>query len=80
MLSRVPIEFGWNFDASKAIIFYEDLGFLTDAVLEARPKPGVDVTRDIYGGCSNKIVPAGVSMSTLCYVTVADDSYHEVRV
>jgi hypothetical protein len=80
VLSGFPIEFGWNCDASKAIVFYEELGFLTDAILEAGPKPGIDVTRNIYGCRSDKIVPADVSMHASCYVTVADDSYHEVRV
>jgi hypothetical protein len=80
MLTGLPIEFGWNCDASKAVVFYEELGFLTDAILEASPKPGVDVTRNIYGGCSDKIIPVDVSMHASCYVTIADDSYHEVRV
>ena len=61
MLSGFPVEFGWNCDASKAIVFYEDLGFLADAILEASPKPGVGVTRNIYGGCGDKVVPAEVS-------------------
>jgi hypothetical protein len=80
MLSRLPIKFGWDCDANKAIVFYEDLSFLTNAILEASPKPGVNGTRNIYGGCSDKIVPADVSMPASCYVTVVDDSYHEVRV
>ena len=62
MLSGFPIEFGGNCDAGKAIVFYKDLGFLADAILEASPKPGVDVTRNIYGGCSDKVVPMEVSM------------------
>jgi hypothetical protein len=80
MLSRLPMEFGWNCDVNKAIVVYEDLGFLTNAILEASSKPGVDVTRNIHGGCSDKIVPADASMNAFCYITVVDDSYHEVRV
>jgi hypothetical protein len=63
MLSGAPIEVGWDCYTSKAIVFYEYLSFLADAILEASPKPGVDVTRDIYGGCSDEVIPVEESMS-----------------
>ena len=80
MLSGFPSGFGWNCDANKAIFFYEDLGFLTDAILEASPKPGVDITRNIYGRGGNKIVPTDVSMPVSWYGMIPGYSYHDVRV
>jgi len=80
MLSRCPVEFGWNCNASKAIVFYGYLGFLADAILEACPQPGVDVARNIDGCCSDEIIPSEMSVSVLCLVMVAGNSYHEVRV
>jgi hypothetical protein len=47
MLSGCPIKVGWNRDASKAIVFDGDLGFLTNAILETGTNPGVDVAWDI---------------------------------
>lgn len=80
MLSGLPIKFGGNCDASKPIVFYEYLGFLTDTIMKASPKPGVDVTRNVYGCCCDKIIPRNVLIPTLHHVTVASDSYHDVRV
>lgn len=57
MLSRFPTRLGWDSDACEAVVFYEDLGFLREAILEASAEPGINVTRDIYGGCSDKVVP-----------------------
>lgn len=62
MLSGLPSELGRNCDASKAIFFHENLGFLTCAIFEASSKPGVGITRNVYGGGSNKVVPADVSV------------------
>lgn len=80
MLSWCPVEFGWNCDASKAAVFYRDVGFLFDTVLEAGPKPGIDITGHVYSRCSDEVVPAITSMSALCYVPIVNGSYHEVRV
>jgi hypothetical protein len=80
MLSRFPFEFGRYCDTSKAIAFYAYLGFLTDAILEACPKPWVDVTRNINSRCGDEIVPKDVSMPVLWYIMMADYTYHEVRV
>lgn len=70
MLSGFPVEFYWNCDASEAIVFNDDLCFLTEAILKASPKPWVDITRNIDGRCSDKIVPADVSISEPRYVIV----------
>jgi hypothetical protein len=80
MLSGFPIKFGWNCDASEAIVFYKDLGLLTDTILKESPRPGVEVTRNVYGRCRDKIVPASVLVPASSYVTVANDPHHEVRV
>jgi hypothetical protein len=57
MLSGFPIEFRWDGDSSEPTVFYEDLGLLTDAILEAGTEPRVDVTGSICGCCTDKVVP-----------------------
>jgi len=65
MLSGGPVEIGWNCDASEAIFFDGNLRFLIDAILEASPKPGVDVTWNIDSCCGDKVVPVDVLKSIL---------------
>jgi len=67
MLSGCPVKVGWNRDASKAIVFDGDLGFLTNAILETGTNPGVDVAWDIYSGGGDEIVPVNVLLPTLYF-------------
>lgn len=80
MLPRYPVKINRNFDANKAVVFCKNPSFRVDAIFEARPKPGVDVTRDIDSCSSDKVIPAPLLMAVLLYSMVPDSSYHEVRV
>jgi hypothetical protein len=62
MLSGGPVKIGWDCNTSKPIVFYGYQGFLINAILEAGPKPRVDVTRNIDGSCGNKVVPVDTLM------------------
>jgi hypothetical protein len=66
MLTRSPTEVSWNCDSSEAVVFYGDLGFLTNTILEESSEPGVDVTRNVYGCCGDEVVPVDMSMSATC--------------
>jgi hypothetical protein len=80
MLPWFPVELNRNCDANETIVFRKKLSFLTNAVLKVGSEPGVDVTRNIYSGCSDEIVPVNMSISASLYAVwaVADYSYHEL--
>jgi hypothetical protein len=61
-MSWLPVKFGGDRDASKAVVFDEDSGLLSSAVFEKGSKPGVDVARNVNGCCNNEVIPANVSV------------------
>lgn len=80
MLSGFPTEFRWDGNSSESIVFYEDLGLLTDAILEAGTKPRIDITGNIHGCCTDKVVPVSLLVPALSYFMGVEDTNHEVRV
>lgn len=52
------MEVCWNGDACKAVVLNKELCSLDELVLEYGAQPGVHKTRNIYGSCSNEVVPA----------------------
>lgn len=61
MLPWSPFEVGRNCDARKAIIFYEDLCFLTCAVFKEGSQPWIRPTRHVNRCCCDEIMPISLS-------------------
>lgn len=79
MLSRLPSRLGWDCNACEAAVFHQELCLLSEAMMVAGAKPGINVTGHVYGCCSNKIVPMVWSAATTSQLSVGDGPHHEVR-
>jgi hypothetical protein len=58
MLSRLPVEFGWNRNTDEAAVVQGDSGFLRDTILKAGSKPWVYVTRNVDCRCGDEVIPS----------------------
>ncbi len=74
MLPGPPVEVPRNRNTSEVIVFYADSGMLRDTILKASSEPGIDVARNIYNSCSDKIVPEGLLVSISKCVVVGNIS------